>query len=306
MNRTISQIIKALCVGVVVALLYACGSSKTVDPLQPSRVIGLGDAYNDVGFGGADTRYTVRPLVTPTSGTSVVEYVASRFGRGSLGVAVTARTSLASSGIFSYAQGGSLVLSGPNKLSDQVSNAISDVGGRFNANDLIVLAAGSDDLRAGSSTEDIAVAVKSAVSTLLEANAQYVLVMMPIDIAKTPGGQGSAAANATAAYISSLGLKIDANTGSKSRNSVALMDPALMLNLLSASTSAFKDNTSGVAPGSVAGYCGAGVTTGCAEVAGQTPSYTAMFFADDRNLTPAGNRWVADLLFTATGTVSWR
>jgi phenylpyruvate tautomerase PptA (4-oxalocrotonate tautomerase family) len=306
MNSVFSRILKALCVAFLITALFACGSGKTVDPLVAKRVIGLGDAYNDVGYGGPNTRFTVRPLVAPAAGTSVVEQFAAILGAGNAGTAVTARTSLSSSGVFSYAQGDTLVLSGNNKLADQVSNAISDVGGTFNSNDVIVVTAGAGDLRAGSLPADIATAVTSAVSSLLAANAQYVVVMMPIDVAKMHGGQGLAANGATASYIGYLGVDILNLTRTKSRNPVVLLDPALSFNLLNTTTSGFSDNTLGVTPGSVVGYCGAAVTSGCAEVANQTPSYTAMFFADDNNLTPAGNGWVANLLYSATGLAGWR
>jgi len=48
MNPIFSRILKALCTLAAVALLSACGSSSTVDPFKPTRVIGLGDGYNDV------------------------------------------------------------------------------------------------------------------------------------------------------------------------------------------------------------------------------------------------------------------
>ena len=306
MNLMFRQTLQALCLVVMTAMLSACGSGKTTDPLVAKRVIGLGDAYNDVGYGGVNTRFTVRPLVTPTAGSSVVEQLAALLGAGNAGTAVTASTTLPSTGVFSYAQGDSLVLSGANTLADQVGRAIADVGGGFGVNDVVVITAGAGDLRAGSSPETIANSVASSVGTLLAANAQYVVVMLPIDVAKTPGGQGLAANQATSSYVGFLGVAVRDLTRTKSRNPVVLMDPALSFNLLSASNSGFSDNTSGVVPGSVAGYCGPGVTAGCAEVANQTPLYSAMFFADDRNLTPAGNNWVAGLLYNATGTASWR
>ena len=306
MKPMLSRILKAVCAISVAAMLFACGSGKTVDPLVAKRVIGLGDAYNDVGYGGPNTRFTVRPLVTPVAGTSVVEQLAALLGTGNAGTPVTARTSLPLSGVFSYAQGGSFVLSGPNKLADQVSGAIADVGGRFNSNDVIVVTAGAGDLRAGSLPADIATAVTSAVTSLLNANAQYVVVMVPIDVSKMPGGQGSALAGATDSYGNSLALQIRELTKANSRNPVVLSDPALSFNLLSATTSGFADNTFGVTPGSVPGYCGANETSGCDEVTGQSPAYTAMFFADKYNLTPAGNGWVANLLNSATRLAGWR
>lgn len=307
MKPMLSRILKAVCAISVAAMLFACGSGKTVDPLVAKRVIGLGDAYNDVGYVGG-LRYTVRPLVTPVAGTSVVEQLAALLGTGNAGTAVTARTSLPLLGVFSYAQGGTLVLSGANNntLADQAIDAIADVGGRFNSNDVIVVTAGAGDLRAGKSPTELATAVTSAVTSLLNANAQYVVVMVPIDVSKMPGGQGSALAGATDSYGNSLALQIRKLNKANSRNPVVLSDPALSFNLLSATTSGFADNTFGVTPGSVPGYCGANETSGCDEVPGQLPAYTAMFFADKYNLTPAGNGWVANLLNSATRLAGWR
>jgi hypothetical protein len=78
-------------------------------------------------------------------------------------------------------------------------------------------------------------------------------------------------------------------------NTVLLADVKREFNLLTIGTT-FTDITSA--------YCVPRSTTGCIEIAGN--DYSTLFFADDYHLTPAGNLWIAQQLYTKTGTASWR
>ena len=76
MKSMFSRLFKVVCTVALGAALFACGSSKTVDPFTPNRVIGLGDAYNDVGLSPSAAL-----TVTGTSTVqTVVEQVAALFG----------------------------------------------------------------------------------------------------------------------------------------------------------------------------------------------------------------------------------
>ena len=139
MKPIFSRTLKALCCVMVVATLSACGASSTVSPFVPTRVIGLGDAYNDVGS-SINGRYTVRGT---NEIATVVEQLAAYFGVNTnvdAGIYVNAGTytTLPSAGVFSYAVAGSLINSGSNSLQNQIDMVLSDVGGSFSDTDLIL------------------------------------------------------------------------------------------------------------------------------------------------------------------------
>ena len=212
MNQIFSRTFKALCTVALVALLSACGASSTVSPFAPTRVIGLGDGYNDVGSSG-----TRSFTVTGTNEVAtVVEQLAAYFGVGSLPSYVdvgryvgnpptgsnTPRQTMGASGIFSYAVAGSLISGGvgSNSLADQINLALADVGGSFSDTDLIVISAGTWDIvnrtDASQVTRD---AYASLIESLVAHNAKHVLVMQPLEVATTPFGYASGSYSATAA-----------------------------------------------------------------------------------------------------------
>ena len=81
MKPMLNRILKTVCVVVAAGMLTACGSGSTVDPFRPTRVIGLGDAYNDMGNNQATVRGTADEVGEITT---VVEQL-----RLSLAVALT-------------------------------------------------------------------------------------------------------------------------------------------------------------------------------------------------------------------------
>lgn len=293
MTTSFHRTLKAVCVSAVLALLTACGgSSRVVDALtvSNSRIIGLGDGYNDVGFAGAATRFTVRSATDNSTGSSVVERLAVMLGGSSTAVAVTTRQSLPTSGVFSYASGTSLVSGGTNSLRDQVTNLISDVGGSFGSSDLIVIAAGTVDLEAGTMTpQGIADQIKAAAQQLIDAQAKYVLILAPLDLSKTPGGGSTL--NSTQLNDNLRTAAADINR-SLPRNSLLLADLAREFNLLP---------TGSIFTNVTTAYCSG--TAGCNDTG---TDYSTLFFADDYHLTPAGNLWIAQQLYTKTGVASWR
>lgn len=160
MKLMIDQTLKALCALAVATLLVACGASKTVDPLVPTRVIGLGDAHNDTGA----NQYTVRGTGEVST---VVGQVAALFGGGAT------VTSYASS---TYA---------PGDLHAQVAGL-----GALQASDLIVITAGAAEYAsAGSVTARADLFLNELIDALdiLKAKgAKHILIMSLVDTAINP------------------------------------------------------------------------------------------------------------------------
>jgi hypothetical protein len=153
MNPIFSRTLKALCTLAVVGLLSACGASSTVDPFKPTRVIGLGDAHNDM----TATQHTVRGTGDVST---VVGEVARLFG-------VTVIQS-------SVVTGDSTV----THLNSQV-NAL----GALQASDLIVITSGAADYIAGGSAAAAAYLrdLKTALDTLKAKGATHILLMQVVD-----------------------------------------------------------------------------------------------------------------------------
>ena len=115
------------CAGLIAGTLslWGCGSASTFDPITPTRIVAFGDALVDVGQAGRTVtingnvtpyRYTVNNVVTGTTkntSTTVIEFLASYFGIGSVtyaGDSLSAAGRLPSTGAYSYGEFGALVL----------------------------------------------------------------------------------------------------------------------------------------------------------------------------------------------------
>jgi GDSL-like Lipase/Acylhydrolase len=314
-----SRILKALCVVTAVASLSACGgASSTVNPFVPTRVIGLGDAYNDVG---SDNSGHAPFTVTGTGGVStVVEQVAALFGVGSSGTFVGAGTytNLPASGVFSYAVGGALINSGADSLADQIVRLNDDVGGAFTSSDLIVIAAGTQDIKATYTTfgaETAAGLLEAQVKILLGKGAKHILILQPLELSVTPYARANnIAVDVTLSptvkfnskisgelydYVSRQGLSynpvIYGSAFSSTFNTYAQTTPYLEF-----STSTQVPYCTSTAPST-----DPALMSGCSKRVGDSTVYDTTLFADNLNLTPAGNRWVAQYLYNATAQ-GWR
>jgi phospholipase/lecithinase/hemolysin len=153
MNPIFSRTLKALCTIAVAGVLTACGSGSTVDPFKPTRVIGLGDAHNDM----TATQHTVR---VTTGVRTVVQQVATLFGVS------TVQSSVAT--------GDSTVAD----LNIQV-NAL----GQLQASDLIVITSGTADYLAGGTAgaANYLNGLKTALDTLKAKGATHILLMQVVD-----------------------------------------------------------------------------------------------------------------------------
>lgn len=162
MNPMFSRTFKALCAIAVVAVLSACGSSSTVDPFKPTRVIGLGDARNDM----TGTQYTVQGTLAEVGVPTVVGQVAVLFGVGS-----AAQSS---------------VVTGNSTVADLITqvNAL----GTLQATDLIVITSGTAEFagRAGAGGTVAAAnaylnSLKTALNTLISKGATHILLTSVVD-----------------------------------------------------------------------------------------------------------------------------
>jgi phospholipase/lecithinase/hemolysin len=151
----------------LLSLLASCGgSSSTVNPLRPTRVIAFGDAFSDVGNPGnsnAGLRYTIlgvneaNTLKTPTT---LAESIANIYGLWSNTVAMqTGQTgAFPTTGLVSYAMGNSMINPAPTStakgglggsestLTEQVNDFLSRVNNKVGDDDLILITAGTRDL----------------------------------------------------------------------------------------------------------------------------------------------------------------
>ena len=282
MNSIFCRTLKALCTLVVVGMFSAFGSSSTVDPFTPTRVIGLGDGFNDAAA-------TVRETGSTTG--TVVEQVAAYFGQ---------------SNVLSYAVGGARVAD----LGAQITAA-----GSFSANDLVVIAIGTFDVKAGATPATEAQTLVEQVRRLKSAGATHILIMPVLDVSRTPWGRthpNLVSATATNTFNDAILTALSAEFGGQSENTVIYANASGVTSLFLTATS-----TTSYSPFTDTGFDGASATTpacgnpnafaGCdASVpTGANRPYTTMLFADGIHLTPVGNRWVAQYLYNATGQ-GWR
>ncbi len=287
MTPIFSRTLKALSALLVAAVLAACGSSSTVDPFKPTRVIGLGDGYNDTRTATGGAAPTVREGVSTNS--SVVEQVATYFNQ---------------TNVVRQATGGALVAN----LSAQI-----DAVGSFNSGDLVVITVGTFDVKAGANATTTAAALVTQIQRLLDAGVTHVLVMPVLDLSRTPWGRANSfSTTATGDFNTAVNTALSNAFGGRSPNRVIYANASGVTSLFLTATA----NTT-YSPFTDTGFNGTGATTpacgdptvfiGCdvsVPTAASRP-YTTMLFADGIHLTPAGNRWVAQYLYNATAQ-GWR
>jgi hypothetical protein len=280
-------------------------------------VIGLGDGYNDVGSDGSgNAPFTV----TGTSEVAtVVEQLAALFGVGSHGTFVTAGTypQLPSTGVFSYAVGGALINSGSDSLAVQITRLIDDVG-NFAASDLIVIAAGTQDIKTAYSTagaEAAAVLLEDQVKVLLGKGAKHILILQPLELSVTPyaiRNRSSIPLNVTTSPTVKFNLKASGELGDYVKRQGLNYNPIIYGAGYSGSFSSVFNTYASITPyaefstSTQVPYCLSPITfSGCSQTLNDPTVYDTTLFADDLNLTPVGNRWVAGFLYNATAQ-GWR
>jgi len=267
------------------ALLSACGSSSTVSPFHPTRVIGLGDGYNDIRTAAGAQAPTVREGAGMTG--SVVEQMAAYFGQ---------------SNVVSYASAG-------QRISD-LATQITAVG-NFSADDLVVITVGTFDVKAKATPSAEAQTLITQVQRLLDAGVKHVLIMPVLDVSRTPWGRSvNFDAAATNTFNNIVLTALNSAFGGHSSNPVIYANASgLTATFLMATSmtpfSPFTDTGyNGTAQGTLPACNNPTAFVGC-DAGVANANYATMLFADGIHLTPAGNRWVAQYLFSATGQ-GWR
>lgn len=278
MNPTLSRILKTLCVTALGLALCACGSSQTQSPFVPSRVVGLGDGYNDATA-------TVQEAGSTTG--TVVGQVAAYFGQ---------------SNMVSRAASGARI----RDLAAQIASV-----GAFTSGDLVVITVGTYDVKAGANPDTEAQTLVTQVQNLKDAGVKHILVMPVLELSRTPWGRANNFdTTATSTFNTAVLTKFSATFGGQSPNTVIYANASSVTSLFLIITSMtpyspFTDTGyNGTTAGTVPACGDATVFTGCASTAANT-NYPTMLFADGINLTPAGNIWVAQYLYNATAS-GWR
>ena len=281
MNLIFRLPLQCLCAVVLVGLLSACGASSTVDPFKPTRVVGLGDGYNDATATVDDGSIT----------RTVVGQMASYFGQSNWISKATAGAKVAD-------------------LSSQINDVVTNNGG-FSSGDLVVITAGTFDVKEGTNPDAAAQTLLVQVQRLKTAGVKHILIMPVLDVTRTPWGlanPGLVSTTATNTFNEAILLAFNTAFGGQTPNTVIFANASgvssLFLRATSLSTySPFSDTGfTGTLPacGSVTSF------TGCvAGAAGVNTNYPTMLFANGIHLTPAGNRWVAGYLYNATAQ-GWR
>jgi outer membrane lipase/esterase len=175
----------------VAALMVACvlvgcgGASSTVDPLVPTRVIAFGDAFSTVDSRG----YATYSVNTSETNATVASRIASIYGFTLKNYTASSSSVLASGTAYSYAAGDATVATTAAQIATYLQNNTPG------SKDLFIITAGTQDIIAVSSAYNstnttaiasAAAALTSAIQTLTNKGAQYVLVMQPINVGRTP------------------------------------------------------------------------------------------------------------------------
>jgi len=152
----------------LLSLVSSCGgSSSTVNPLRPTRIIAFGDAFSDVGNPGNSNgglRYTIRgvnadnTLKTPTTLAETIADIYGLWGSNPVAMQTGQTGAFPTTGLVSYAMGNAMInpaltatakggLGGTEAtLTEQVNDFLTRVDNKVGGNDLILITAGTRDL----------------------------------------------------------------------------------------------------------------------------------------------------------------
>lgn len=283
-----------------VVVLAACGSGTIDSALSPSRFVGFGDAFSDVGFNGG-ARYTVNDGSTNIW----TQQIASRYGQ------TLAPQSL---GGTSYARGNARVTAKPDAAGDNATLTLKEqidafaTTGRFGGRDVVLVNAGISDIVAisQSATTDAARidgARRAAqdfgvqVRRLVDLGAKYILVAGTYDIGRTPYGRASG----RAAVLTEMGRQFNDQfkiAAEPLGENLLYVDAENFINIVIGSPASYSiSNATAIACTSVDPGAGIGIGAGQVNSARCNPGttvagvdYNAYLFADNLYLTPNGQR----------------
>jgi phospholipase/lecithinase/hemolysin len=290
----------------IAALMVACvlvgcgGASSTVDPLVPTRVIAFGDAYSAVDPATGAGTFTVQ---TGETDNTLAGRIAAKYGFVLNGTTT--------SGGYSYAVG-TLGNGKVDNVATQITTYLGNVGNSIGAKDLIIITVGSQDIYdiVANSSGSIATAtttLTNQIQRLTNAGAKYVLVVLPINMARTPWGANREAVRELSYDTSTQCLSFSCQLSTKLNSAYPATtshQPILLADLISYSNLFTGTTTTGSAdtylsygvtnPNTAA--CNAGGTSGCTTGA-VNANYATYVFADTLNLTPFANRLLADYIY---------
>lgn len=263
------------------ALLSACGSGSTFEPLNPTRVISFGDGLSDLGQTGA--RFTVNDGTVNIW----VERVATTYGK-----TITPQVA----GGLGFAQGNARINTGANSIADQITAFLG--ANTIGTSDLLIIDAGVAELAAlalanptdgalATAADTAGRALGTQVLRLTAASGKHVVVANAPDLGKTPfaTAQGRAAGFTAATRAFNDGLKIAlANV----TNNVLLVDNEAYINTL------YNSPTTLGASGNVTTAACTGAVTACTGTSNVVSNYGVYLFADDRHLTPRAHVLLGD------------
>jgi hypothetical protein len=205
----------------IATLMAACvlvgcgGASSTVNPLTPTRIIAFGDAFSTVDTSGYAT-YSVNESSTDAT---VASRIATIYGF-TLKYRTSASAVIASGTAYSYATGTATASDTYTQIATYLANNTPG------SKDLFIITAGTQDIVAAAPTNNTtaiasaATKLSDAVQLLTNAGAEYVLVMQPINVARTPpflAASGVRPAGASVSYNSNAqSLSYDISTACQS------------------------------------------------------------------------------------------
>lgn len=330
MNPMFSRTLKALCTLAAVAVLSACGgASSTVDPFVATRVIAFGDGFNYVNSSGAGLS-TVQ--TGETDNTIAGRIASTRYGIVVKDVATG--PALAATGGFSYATASAKV----SDVVTQIDTFLTSAGGSVAKKDLIIISVGNWDIKAnaeGTATQSIDAATTNlvtAIQRLTTAGAEHVVVMPAINMARTPWARttpnGKSLADiqklsittanlpASDAFNVLLSTKLSA-AFIQDRKPVLLLDQSSVFNNFagySDTNGTTRIISYGLAitadTGLYVPVCATPTLFAGCTLADQTGGATAIdyqtyVFADNINLTPLANRFLADNMAFMMRSIGW-
>ena len=180
----------------IAALIAACalvgcgGASSTVNPLTPTRIIAFGDAFSTVNQYG----YANFSVNTSSTDATVASRIATIYGFTLYDYSsLSSATAVVPSGsAISYAYG--TATAGTTNATYNVTSQITTylTQNTPGSKDLFIITAGTQDIaRAAPSNDTTAIAsaattLTTQIQRLTDAGAEYVLVMQPINVARTP------------------------------------------------------------------------------------------------------------------------
>ncbi|MEY4340621.1 MAG: hypothetical protein RL541_125 [Pseudomonadota bacterium] len=319
---------------VAACVLVGCGgASSTVNPLTPTRVVAFGDAFSTVDSVTPTSGYSTYTVDTSETNANVASRIASIYGFTMKHYTASLSAIHASGTSYSYASGTAT----SSDTKDQVQLYLRN-GNSPGASDLFIITAGTQDIVSASKpskdTSAIATAatkLTEAVQLLTNAGAKYILVMQPINVARTPPflaatSNAIRSAGLYASYNSNaqelsydtgtacqsfsclLSTKLNAAyPATSSHQPVLLADLMSYFNLITGTTNTGSANTFSsygvanpdlvVCTAAVPGCTTGTVTTGTNQYTSTTWNYTNSIFAYDYYTTPFANRLMGDYIY---------